>query len=269
MCIPCQARSSRPIDSSSAHSANHLFGSPPFWSIFRQTVSAVASPETTLSEKVSYLLSSTTLRQVLKREPVSSVSIQQVRRSSVAASLSAVGSSLSARLSESSRTEPSVPKSLLSRTACLPGFDVTSFSKIRPRSSPTSRLKLWSPITCNTEEAKSSSRGSRNTQRVSGGTPPGRSRRAVLQSPLLRSVRRDRSHVGRTTGDLLRPKRNVPALAYDSQPRADPVLQPGYERVVRPWASIGIDRNCPQERHHRHHKSHSVLPTRVPQSLQP
>ena len=48
----------------------------------------MAGAETTLSEKVSCVLSSTTLRQVLKRETVSRVSIQQVRRSSVAVSLS-------------------------------------------------------------------------------------------------------------------------------------------------------------------------------------
>ena len=129
------ARSLRPIDSSFAHSANHLFGSLRSGASF--CMQSAQWPETTLSEKVSCPLSSTTLRQALKREPVSSVSIQHVRRSSSPASLSTTGSILPASLSESTGPERPIPKSHLSRTACLPRLDVPSFSKFRPRSSPT------------------------------------------------------------------------------------------------------------------------------------
>ena len=51
---------------------DHFVGSSQFWCTFQQTGRAVGGPETTLSEKVSCVLSNTTLRQGLKREPLSS-----------------------------------------------------------------------------------------------------------------------------------------------------------------------------------------------------
>ena len=97
------------------------------------------------------------------------------------------------------------------------------------------------------------------------GTPPGQSRRGIPLFRLLRSAKRDRSPVEGTSGDSLRPKRNVPTPADDPQPRGNVVLHQEYDGVVRPCASIGTDRNCHQEQYHRRSRSHRVLrsPSRI------
>ena len=149
------------MDSSLAHSANHLFGPPPFWSIFQQAGSAVARPETTLSEKVSCVLSSTTLRQGLNHEPVSSVPIQHVRRSSLDSDLSACSSG-------SSPPEPAKNAQFLQDSTA----ELANVLNGRRRTKEPPRLRPRSPTMGSAKEdstvrPKSSSRGALSTLRAS------------------------------------------------------------------------------------------------------
>ena len=119
---------------------------------------------------------SSTLRHVLKCEPVSCVSIQQVRRSSVTAPLSAAGSSSVCRI-----VGVDAPRTFCSEKFLI-GFGLPSTNRCtqlfqNPTAEFSERKRTKDPprlrIACKSEEAstvcpKSSSRGSPNTQRVSG-----------------------------------------------------------------------------------------------------
>ena len=116
-----------------------------------------------------------------EREPVSSVSIQQVRRSSLPTSLLATASVFSPSQSRSSPPEPPAPTSLLSIMACLPELEAPTqllkhpaaeFSNILNWKTSHERATTTEPA-CSTTEAstmrlKSSSRRSLNTPHWEG-----------------------------------------------------------------------------------------------------
>ena len=211
----------------------------------------MAGPETTLSEKVSCVRSSTTLRQVLKREAVLSDPASPKVNSGISSHHWLSFLSLLVGV-------VSLPKRHLSSTACLPELEAPSFTSTRLRSSPTARtgrrrtkepprLRPRSPTACNTEEAtvrpKSSPRGSLNTQKVSAlcGSPPDQSHLVTLQLRPLPPAQSDRPSLGRPLTSSA--SRKYWPVTVSLEP-ASSSLKDATEQIAIGSRS---DRNCHQE----------------------